>query len=67
MSEKKETQQAVKRSWFQNLKAEFGKITWPTKKRLFRETVAVVFSAVLIGAVIFLVDWAVKYGLHFIW
>ncbi len=67
MSEKKETQPALKRSWFQNLKAEFGKITWPTKQRLFRETVAVVFSAVLVGAVIFLVDWAIKYGLHFIW
>ena len=32
MSKKEETSSpSLKRSWFQELKAEFGKITWPTK------------------------------------
>lgn len=39
MSKKEETSSpSLKRSWFQELKAEFGKITWPTKGQA-RETV----------------------------
>ena len=37
MSKKEETSSpSLKRSWFQELKAEFGKITWPTKDKLVR-------------------------------
>lgn len=67
MADKKETSPALKRSWFQNLKTEFGKITWPTKKQLFRETVVVLVSAVILGLVIVLIDWLLNLGLQFIW
>ena len=68
MSEKKEkTQPALKRSWFKELKAEFGKITWPNKTQLFKETSVVFVAAVLIGAIIVVVDWVLNLGLQFIW
>ncbi|MCR5292937.1 MAG: preprotein translocase subunit SecE [Eubacterium sp.] len=66
-TEKKEKSPALKRSWFQELKAEFGKITWPGKSQIIRETVAVTVVAVILGLIIVFVDWALKYGLSFIW
>ena len=67
MSENKETSPTLKISWFQNLKLEFKKITWPTKQRLVREVLVVLISAVLLGAMIALIDWLLKLGLQFIW
>ena len=67
MSENKETSPTLKRSWFQNLKLEFKKITWPTKQRLVREVLVVLISAVLLGAMIALIDWLLKLGLQFLW
>ena len=67
MSENKETSPTLKRSRFQNLKLEFKKITWPTKQRLVREVLVVLISAVLLGAMIALIDWLLKLGLQFIW
>ena len=66
-SEKKETSSpALKRSWFQELKAEFGKITWPDKQRLTRESVVVLISSVLLGFIIAGVDFLIKIGLTYI-
>ncbi len=69
--EKTETKEnaspALKRSWFQGLKVEAKKITWPDKKRVARETTAVVISAVILGAITMGIDFLVEYGLSFIW
>ena len=68
MAKKEETSSpALKRSWFQELKLEFGKITWPTKKQLAKETSVVVVSAVFLGALIVVVDWLLNLALQFIW
>jgi preprotein translocase subunit SecE len=67
MSEKKEASPALKRSWFQELKAEFGKISWPKKNELVKEAVVVLVSAILIGSLIVVVDWLLNLGLQFIW
>ncbi|MBQ6230953.1 MAG: preprotein translocase subunit SecE [Eubacterium sp.] len=66
MADKKENTPALKRSWFQELKAEFGKITWPTKKNLFRQSVAVIVVAVLLGVMIVLLDYLITFGLGYI-
>ncbi|HCA20780.1 MAG: preprotein translocase subunit SecE [Eubacterium sp.] len=66
MADKKENSPALKRSWFQELKAEFGKITWPTKKNLFRQSVAVIVVAVLLGLMIVLLDYLITFGLGYI-
>ena len=67
MSDKKETSPALKRSWFQGLKQEFKKITWPGKKQLARETTVVLVVAIIIGSVITVVDWLLGLGLDFLW
>ena len=62
MSEKKSDKSpALKRSWFQNLKSEFSKITWPTKDRLCREVVVVLSVAILIGLLIVGVDFVLQH------
>ncbi len=67
MSKNKETSSpALKRSWFQELKAEFAKITWPAKDKLFKQSTAVVIAAVILGFIIAGVDWLLQIGLSFI-
>ena len=68
MSEKNETSSpTLKRSWFQGLKVEAQKITWPDKKRVAKETTAVVISAVILGAITLGIDFLLEYGLSYIW
>ena len=66
MSDKKQASPSLKRSWFQEVKSEFGKITWPTKKNLFRQSVAVIVVAVLLGLMIVLLDYLITFGLGYI-
>ena len=60
------TSPALKRSWFQELKAEFGKITWPTRKEVGKQSVVVIIAALLVGFIIAGVDFLLQYGLTFI-
>ena len=66
MSDKKETSPALKRSWFQELKGEFSKITWPGKKQLAKEATVVLVSAIVLGCIIVLVDYLLNLGLQYI-
>ena len=65
--EKETSSPTLKRSWFQGLKVEFKKITWPDKKRVAKETTAVVISAVILGAITLGIDFLLEYGLSYIW
>ena len=64
MSKEKDTSPALKRSWFQNLKSEFAKITWPTTDRLTREVIVVLVSAILLGLLIVGVDFVIQKALE---
>ena len=57
---------AVKKSFFKGVKSEWHKITWPTKETLFKETTAVIIISVILGAVIALLDAAIRFGIKFI-
>ena len=52
-----------KESFFHGVKKEFKKIVWPDKVTLAKESAAVVVISVILGAVIALVDAAIKFGL----
>ena len=56
-SSKEEKSNTLKRSWFQELKGEFRKITWLDKSSLARQSFAVVVSSVVLGCIIAIVDW----------
>jgi preprotein translocase subunit SecE len=63
---KPEEKPAVKKSFFKGVKSEWRKITWPTKETLFKETTAVIIISVILGAVIALLDAAIRFGIKFI-
>ncbi|MBR4342151.1 MAG: preprotein translocase subunit SecE [Lachnospiraceae bacterium] len=52
-----------KESFFSGVKKEFKKIVWPDKVTLMKESAAVVVVSVILGAIIALVDAAIKFGL----
>lgn len=60
------SEEVKKTSWFKGMKAEFKKISWPTKAALTKETIAVVFISVLLGVIITVIDLIVRTGIEFI-
>ena len=60
----KETKQ--KKSWFKGLNDEFKKIIWPDRNSLVKETTAVLVVSVLLGAIIFVVDFVARIGIEFL-
>ena len=52
--------------FFTGVKAEFGKIIWPTKDDIIKQTTAVVIISVIIGALIAVFDYAFGYLINFI-
>ena len=57
---------SLKRSWFQELKAEFAKITWPTKNALAKKSTVALVVSIIVGLLIAGIDRLLEYGLHFI-
>jgi len=55
-----------KPSFFDGIKSEFKKISWPDKPSLFRESVAVVAISFVLGAVIAVLDFGIQYGVNFL-
>jgi len=66
-SAKKDKSATPKSPWFKSLKEEFRKIKWPDKKRITKETVVVVISGIVLGAITFGIDVLLEYGLSFLW
>lgn len=60
------SEEAKKTSWFKGMKAEFKKISWPTRKTLTKETIAVVFISVLLGVIITVIDLIARTGIQYI-
>ncbi len=58
MSEKEK-----KPSFFKGVKGEFKKITWPDKKSLFKQTVAVICVSLVVGLIIAALDSVLQYGI----
>ena len=57
---------SLKRSWFQELKLEFAKITWPTKNALAKKSTVALVVSIVLGLIIAGVDMLIRAGLHFI-
>ncbi len=49
------------RKWFRELKSEFKKIVWPTRKQLWKNTVVVMSVLILVGVIVALVDAFFQY------
>ncbi|MGI6585678.1 MAG: preprotein translocase subunit SecE [Lutisporaceae bacterium] len=44
--------------FFKETRAEVKKVTWPSRKELFQHTEVVITSIILVGAVIWIMDFA---------
>ena len=44
------------RKWFRELKSEFKKIVWPTRKQLWKNTAVVAAVLIAVGVVVGLID-----------
>lgn len=60
------TDKTTKTGFFSGVKSEFKKITWPDKKEMFKQSVAVVCISVVVGAIIAVLDFFIKYGVDFL-
>ena len=60
------TETSKRSQWIEGLKAEFGKIIWPTREDVTKETTAVVVVSVLLGCVIALIDFLIQHGVDFL-
>ena len=65
-SVKKEKAQEKKPGFFKGVKSEYKKITWPDKESLLKQSVAVVCVSVVVGVIIAVLDFIIKYGVDFI-
>ena len=54
------------KGFFTGVKAEFGKIIWPTKDYVTKQTTAVVVVSVICCALIAVLDYAFEYGMNFV-
>ena len=70
MGDSVKTEKAPKKenkpSFFKGVKAEFKKISWPDKNKLFKQSVAVVCISVVLGMIITLLDTIIQYGIKFL-
>ena len=57
---------APKGSWFKGIKAEYKKIVWPDKETLTKHSLAVVVVTILLGIIIYLLDYVIELGIGFI-
>ena len=55
---------AKKPSFFKGVKSEFKKITWPDKSSLWKQTLAVIGTSFVVGLIIVVVDWLIRYGVN---
>jgi preprotein translocase subunit SecE len=51
---------ATKKSWFKGLKSEFKKIVWPDRENLVKQSTAVIIVTVIMGIVIYILDYVIE-------
>ncbi|HJC23653.1 MAG TPA: preprotein translocase subunit SecE [Candidatus Eisenbergiella merdavium] len=56
----------AKPKFFQGVKAEFRKITWPDRELLLKQSVAVVAISIVLGAIIAVLDLVLQYAIDFL-
>ena len=51
-------------NFFKSIKSEFKKIIWPTPKKLFKDTLVVIVTVIIMGAFLSLVNWLLLLGIE---
>lgn len=61
-----EAKKEKKTGFFNTVAAEYKKIIWPSKESVFRQSVVVAITSIVIGVVVALFDFLIQYGVNFI-
>ena len=61
-SEKKDS----KPGFFKTVSVEFKKIVWPSKESVLKQSVAVTLVALVVGILVTVFDFLIRYGVNFI-
>ena len=64
MENSKSTEKAPKPSFWKGVKAEFKKISWPDKTKIFKKSVAAICISLVLGFIITLLDTILQYGVN---
>lgn len=59
-------EKTAKPKFFQGVKAEFKKISWPDRQSTFKQSVAVVAISVVVGLIIAVLDYIIQFGVNFL-
>ena len=57
----KTNENVAKTGFSQGVKSEFKKIIWPSKESLTKESVAVIATTIVLGAIVALIDLGIQY------
>ncbi|MCI7792118.1 MAG: preprotein translocase subunit SecE [Lachnospiraceae bacterium] len=57
---------APKTSFWKSVKTEFGKIIWPDKNDLLKQSAAVLCISIVMGLIITFLDTLIQYGINFL-
>lgn len=60
------TEKTAKTSFFSGVKSEFKKISWPDRKNMLKQSVAVVCISVVVGTIIAVLDFFIEHGVNFL-
>ena len=60
------SEKQAKPSFWKGLKSEFKKITWPDRKSAIKQSVVVTIISIVLGLIIAVIDYLVKYGVDFL-
>ena len=52
--------------WFREMKSELKKVVWPTFSKVRQNTLIVLIYVLLVGLVIWILDWLFAMGMSFI-
>ena len=64
MGDSKNTESTPKPSFWKGVKAEFKKISWPDRTKIFKQSVAVICISLVLGFIIMLMDTVLQYGVN---
>lgn len=52
--------------FYNGVKSELKKITWPDKEDLLKQSIAVTAISIVVGVIIAVLDFALQYGVDFL-
>ncbi|MBR1478210.1 MAG: preprotein translocase subunit SecE [Lachnospiraceae bacterium] len=52
--------------FFEGVKAEFKKVTWPDRQATVKQSIAVVAISVVVGVIIAVLDYFIQFGVNFL-